>query len=60
MAAIAGPSYTLLGAAALFLIGLLLSARLSIDFTANSRKRVSNAKSEETAPAALTPGLLAV
>jgi len=40
--AIAGPSYTLLGAAILFLISLLLGARLSINFTANLKEGVSN------------------
>ena len=56
--AIAGPSYTLLGAAVLFLISLLLGARLSINFTASLKDGVSNVlsingKSEEAVSAAL-------
>jgi len=41
-AAIAGPNYTLLGAAVLFLVSLLLGARLSINFAANLKEGVSN------------------
>ena len=53
--AIAGPSYTLLGAAVLFLISLLLGARLSINFRANLKEGVSkvlsmSVKSEGVAP----------
>jgi MFS family permease len=63
-AAIAGPSYTLLGAAVLFLVSLLLGARLSINFAANLKEGVSNVlsmsvKSEGVAPTALTTDLLA-
>src|ERR1700751_772561 len=39
--AIAGASYTLLGAAVLFLTSLLLTRRLSINFAANLKERVS-------------------
>jgi MFS family permease len=61
--AIAGPSYTLLGAAVLFLISLLLGARLSVNLTANLKEGVLNVlslslKPEEVAPA--RPGLSAV
>jgi len=64
-AAIVGPGYALFGAATLFLITLILSVSLSINFTASIRERVlnglsANVKSPEAAPAALTPGLLAV
>jgi predicted MFS family arabinose efflux permease len=48
--AIAGPSYTLLGAAVLFLITLLLGARLSINFTAKLKDGVSNVLSMSSAP----------
>jgi predicted MFS family arabinose efflux permease len=41
-AAIAGASYTLFGAAVLFLTSLLLSGRLSINFKANIKERVEN------------------
>jgi MFS family permease len=56
MVGIAGPIYTLLGAAALFLTSLLLGARLSIDFTANLKQLTSNipspnVKSEGPVPA---------
>jgi MFS family permease len=64
LVAIAGPGSTLLGAAVLFLVSLLLGVRLSINFAANLNKRVSsvlsmNAKSEELAPVALTTCLSA-
>jgi Na+/melibiose symporter-like transporter len=60
-----GPPSTLFGAAALFLISVLFSAPLSINFAASIRKRASNGpsmnvKSQETASAALSAGLLAV
>jgi hypothetical protein len=42
LAAINGPGYTLFGAAVLFLVSLLLSARLSVKFTANLKKRIFN------------------
>jgi MFS family permease len=62
--AFAGPSSTLLGAAVLFLVSLLLGARLSINFTANLKHRVSrvlfmNGRTEEVAPTALTTDLSA-
>jgi MFS family permease len=63
-AAIAGPNYTLLGAAVLFLVSLLLGARLSINFAANLKEGVSkvlsmSVKSAGVAPTALTTDLLA-
>jgi MFS family permease len=62
LAAIVGPSSTLLGAAFLFLVSLLLGALPSVNFARNIRKRASNmnVKSQATAEAALTTGLLAV
>jgi hypothetical protein len=53
-----------LGAAVLFLVSLLLGARLSINFAANLKEGVSNVlsmsvKSEGVAPTALTTDLLA-
>jgi MFS family permease len=65
LAAIVGPSSTLLGAALLFLVSLLLSAGLPANFVANLRKRASNGayvnvKSLAAAQAALATGLLAV
>ena len=39
--AIAGTSYTLLGAAVLFLTSLLLARRLSINFAGNLEERIS-------------------
>jgi MFS family permease len=42
LAAITGPGYTLFGAAVLFLVSLLLSARLSLKFTANLKERIFN------------------
>jgi len=64
LAAITGPGYTLFGAAVLFLVSLLLSAQLSIDFTANLKERISNVlpvnvRSEEMAPLALATNLSA-
>ena len=63
-AAIAGPSYTLLGAAVLFLTSLLLTRQLSIDIAENLEERVSGVlsirvESKEEAPTALTRELLA-
>jgi MFS family permease len=62
--AIAGPSYTLLGAAVLFLTSLLLGSQLSINLRANLKEGVSNAlsmhvKSEEAVPMALRTDLIA-
>jgi hypothetical protein len=58
-AAIAGSSYTLLGAAVLFLTTLLLTRRLSINFAESLAQRVSGHSStrvepREVAPIALT------
>jgi MFS family permease len=63
-AAIAGASYTLLGAAVLFLTSLLLARRLSINFAANLEERVSGVlsigvKPKEVTTIALTRELLA-
>ena len=63
-AAIAGASYTLLGAAVLFLTTLLLARRLSINVTGNLAETVSGLlagsfEPEEVAPIALTRELLA-
>jgi len=63
-AAITGAGYTLFVAAVLFLVSLLLSARLSIRFTANLKERFSNVlpvnvKSEEIAPLVLATDLSA-
>jgi predicted MFS family arabinose efflux permease len=63
-AAIAGASYTLLGAAVLFLTTLLLTRRLSINIAENLEERVSGVlsirvESKEVAPIALTRELLA-
>jgi hypothetical protein len=62
--AIAGPGYTLLGAALLFLTSLLLTRRLSINFAENLNESVSGAlairlEPKEAAPITLTPELLA-
>jgi len=62
-ASIAGASYTLLGAAVLFLTSLLLARRLSIEFAGNLEERVSHDLSirvepKEVAPIALTSELL--
>jgi hypothetical protein len=63
-AAIAGASYTLLGAAVPFVTSLLLARRLSINFAADLEERVSGVLSirvgpEEVTPIALTNELLA-
>jgi hypothetical protein len=63
-AAIAGASYTLLGAALLFLTSLLLARRLSINATGNLEETVSDFlpgsfEPEEVTPIALTRELLA-
>jgi hypothetical protein len=63
-AAIAGASYTLLGAATLFLTSLLLARRLSINVTGNLEETVSgflsgSVEPEEITPIALTRELLA-
>jgi transmembrane secretion effector len=62
--AIAGASYTLLGAALLFLMSLLLASRLSINVTGNLEESVSGvpsirAESKAVTPIALTNELLA-
>jgi hypothetical protein len=62
--AIAGTSYTLLGAAVLFFASLLLARRLSIYFAGNPEERVSGVLSvriepKEVTPIALSRGLLA-
>jgi predicted MFS family arabinose efflux permease len=62
--AIAGTSYTLLGAAVLFFTSLLLARRLSINFAGNLEERVSGVLSiriepKEVTPIALTRALLA-
>ena len=63
-AATAGASYTLLGAAVLFLTSLLLARRLSISVAGNLEERVSGVLSirvepREVTPIALTTELLA-
>jgi len=63
-ASIAGSSYTLLGAAVLFLTSLLLTRRLSINVAATFEERVSGVLSirvetKEVTPIALTRELLA-
>jgi Na+/melibiose symporter-like transporter len=61
--AIAGASYTLLGAAVLFLTSLLLARRLSINFAGNLEERVSGVSSirfePKEMPIALTRELVA-
>ena len=57
--AIAGPGYTLLGAAVLFLTSLLLTRRLSIDFAENLKERVSEALAIRVEPKEATPITLA-
>jgi hypothetical protein len=62
--AIAGTSYTLFGAAMLFLTSLLLARRLSINFAGNLEERVSNdlsirVEAKEMTPIELTRELLA-
>jgi predicted MFS family arabinose efflux permease len=54
-AAIAGASYTLLGAAVLFLTSLLLARRLSINFAGNLQERVSGVLSIRVEPKKVTP-----
>jgi MFS family permease len=63
-ASIAGTSYTLLGAAALFLMSLFLAGRFSIEFGGNLEQRLScdssiDVELEEVAPIALANELLA-
>ena len=53
--AIAGTSYTLLGAAVLFLTSLLLARRLSINFAGDLEERVSGALSIRIEPKEATP-----
>jgi MFS family permease len=65
LVAVVGPSSTLLGAALLFLVSLLLSDRLSVYFAPNIHRRPSdgpymNVKSQAAAQAVLTTALLAV
>jgi hypothetical protein len=52
--AIAGASYTLLGAAVLFLTSLLLARRLSINFAGNPEERVSGVLARTVEPEAVT------
>ena len=54
-AAIAGASYTLLGAAALFVTSLLLARRLSINFAGNLEEKVSGRLSLRVEPTEMTP-----
>jgi hypothetical protein len=61
MATIAGPSYTLFTAAALFTVSLLLNARLSINVSKSANECAfslvpANLKSQEVASGAFTPG----
>jgi MFS family permease len=53
--AIAGTSYTLLGAAVLFFTSLLLARRLSINFAGNLEERVSGVLSIRIEPKEVTP-----
>jgi MFS family permease len=53
--AIAGTSYTLLGAAVLFLTSLLLARGLSINFAGNLEQRVSSVLSIRIGPKEVTP-----
>jgi predicted MFS family arabinose efflux permease len=53
--AIAGTSYTLLGAAVLFLTSLLLARGLSINFVGNLEQRVSSVLSIHIEPKEVTP-----
>ena len=53
--AIAGTSYTLLGAAVLFLMSLLLARRLSINFGGDLEERASGALSIRVEPKKVTP-----
>jgi len=53
--AIAGASYTLFGAAVLFLTSLLLARRLSINFAGNLEEKVSGVSSIRVEPKELTP-----
>jgi predicted MFS family arabinose efflux permease len=53
--AIAGASYTLLGAAVLFFTSLLLARRLSINFAGNLEERVSGVLSIRNEPKEMTP-----
>jgi hypothetical protein len=54
-AATAGASYTLLGAAVLFLTSLLLARRLSINVAGNLEERVSGVLSISVEPKEMTP-----
>ncbi len=63
-ASLAGASYTLVGAAVLFLTSLLLARRLSINFAGDLEEKVSgdlsdSVQSKEVTPIALTGELLA-
>ena len=53
--AIAGASYTLLGAAVLFFTSLLLAPRLSINFAGDPEERVSGVLSFRIEPKEVTP-----
>ena len=52
---IAGPSYTFLGAAVLFLTSLLLARRPSINFAGNLEERISGDLSIRVEPKEVTP-----
>ena len=54
-ASLAGASYTLVGAAVLFLTSLLLARRLSINFAGNLEERVSGDLSIRVEPKEMTP-----
>ena len=53
-ASLAGASYTLVGAAVLFLTSLLLGRRLSINFAGNLEERVSGVLARTVEPEAVT------
>jgi hypothetical protein len=53
-ASLAGASYTLVGAAVLFLTSLLLARRLSINFAGNLEERVSGVLARTVEPEAVT------
>ena len=58
-ASIAATSYTLLGAAALFLMSLFLAGRFSIEFGGNLEQRLSRDSSIDVEPEAVAPIALA-
>jgi hypothetical protein len=53
-ASLAGASYTLVGAAGLFLTSLLLARRLSINFAGNLEERVSGVSARTVEPESVT------